>query len=248
MQAALPSKLKEDAIVEALLEIQFESDDLGEIVIGRLSDFDQWSGCSSQRLNASNIPEGIRDSDPALRYQPVIERRSQDGASNARIGSHVLSYHAYAPYLGWSEFRPKLFSIVDELFKKTTNLRITRLGFRYINYLQSGKHSVESPADLTLSIMLGEEPIVGGFNLSYLDTISKHHHILTRVVSPDFIESATRPDDVVCAADIDVFTAKDFTTGVKEDILKWIEDAHTAEKEAFFCLFKKDTIELLKSE
>jgi len=248
MSAVLPTKLKDDAIVEALLEIQFDSDDLGEIVIGRLTDFDLWNGYSVARLSAANIPENIRDADPSLRFQPVIERRSQDERSNVRIGSHVLSYHVYVPYPGWVDFKPRLDAIVEELFNKMTNLQVTRLGFRYINYLQSGKHHIGTSKDLSLNIQLGGQSIVSGFNLSYIDAPSKHHYVLTKVASPDFVEVNQRPVDLVCAADIDVFSTKDFVTDNLSDVVSWIDEAHTIEKEAFFCLFEQSTINKLNVE
>ena len=108
MAASLPKKLKQDAIVEALLQIQFNSNEQSEIVIGRLSDSDLWSGYSTTRLGPANLPESIRETDESLRYEAVLNKQSQDNTNAARIGSHVISYHAYAPYLGWEEFQLKL--------------------------------------------------------------------------------------------------------------------------------------------
>lgn len=248
MQTVLPNKLKDDAIVEALLEIQFDSDDLGEIVIGRLTDFDLWSGYSVARLSAANIPENIRSADLSLRFQPVIERRSQDGGSNVRIGGNVLSYHVYAPYPGWSDFKLRVNAIVKELFNKVTNLQVSRLGFRYINYLQKDRHCINSIEDLSLNIQLGEKPVVSGFNLSHIKEMSESHYVLIKVASPEFIEGNQCPTDLVCVADIDVFSTKNFVADSFSVVEKWIEEAHAIEKRAFFSLFKQDTINKLKEE
>jgi len=248
MQAALPAKLKDDAIVEALVEIQFDSDDIGEIVIGRLSDSELWNGYSAQRLSASNIPENIRDNDPALRFQPIIERRSQDSKSNVRIGSHVLSYHVYAPYPGWPEFKSRLESIIETLFNLTNNLRVTRLGLRYINYLDMEKHHIGSLKDLTLNIQRKEDSIVSGFNLAYIDVPSTQHHVLTRIATPDFIDVNSRPKDIVGAVDIDVFTTKDFVSDNALAVKQWLTKAHDIEKDAFFCLFEQKTLDQLIEE
>ena len=242
MPANLPTKMKNDAIVEALLEIQFESDDIGEIVIGRLSDADEWNGYSTNRLNSANIPENIREKDPGLRFQPVIERRAQDGTSTARIGSHVLSYHVYAPYSGWKNFEPKLTSIIELLFNKTTNLRVSRLGFRYINFLQSGPHNLSGLTELSLKIQLQDAQLNDDINLAYQTKPTHEHNVTLRVASPNFINADIRPKDLVCVADVDVFTPEDFSVSDKKHVIQWMKDAHEIEKSSFFSLFTKEKI------
>ena len=124
MTTALPEKLKQDAIVESLLEIQFDSSEQSEIVIGRLSDLDLWSGYTTTRLGPANLPESIREVDASLRYQAVLERRSQNQTDAVRIGSHVIAHHIYAPYIGCNEFQPKLESVIHLLFEKLPNITV----------------------------------------------------------------------------------------------------------------------------
>ena len=248
MTESLPNKIKDDAIVEALLEIQFQSDDIGEVVIGRLSDIDELASYTTNRLGTSNIPEALRDSDPQLRFQPVIEKRAKDEKSTVRIGSHVLSYHVYAPYLGGEQFEQKLSSIINILVNKTTNFQATRLGFRYINFLQSKKHHITSIDDLTLTIQLNEQRLTSGVNLAYVSSPAEAHNTMLRVATPDFMTEKNIPDDLVCIADIDVHTPAGFIASDAESVMQWVKEAHELEKQSFFSLFNKKLIEELREE
>ena len=248
MRKSLPNKIKDDAIVEALLEVQFHSDDIGEVVIGRLSDIDELAGYTTNRLGTSNVPEALRENDPQLRFQPVIEKRAKDEKSTVRIGSHVLSYHVYAPYLGGEQFEHKLSSIINILVSKTTNFQATRLGFRYVNFLQSKKHHITSINDLALTIQLNDQRLTDGVNLAYLSSPTKMHNIMLRVATPDFVAEKNIPDDLVCIADVDVHTPVGFIANDAESVIDWVKEAHELEKKSFFSLFNKELIEKLKEE
>jgi len=244
---APPKKIKNDAIVEALLEIKFDSDDLNEVIVGRLSDLALWSNYTSTRLNVSNIPEAIRDSDTNLRYEPVIERKSQDSLNTVKIGSHVISYHVYAPYPGWETFLPKLISIIESLYDKTTNLTVRRLGLRYINFIRSTKHYLHGINELSLKVLLQDEQVSEGINLAYFTKHSDQHGVLLRLASPEFVD-AIKPEDTVCVADVDVFTPNEFSTQNLQVVKDWISSAHKIEKESFFSLIPSDVLEKLKQE
>lgn len=248
MPTNLPVKLKNDAIAEALFEIQFESDELGEVIIGRLSDSEDWNGYSTTRLGTSNIPETLRDSDPKLRFQPVIERRAEDGSGTVRIGSHVISFHTYAPYPGWANFEPKLLSMINLLVDKTTNLRVSRLGFRYVNFLQSGLHNLNSISDLTLKIELKDLRLTDGINLAYLTTSTDSHNVMLKVATSNFVNLDTVPNDLVCIADVDVFSPAQYEVNDSDSISQWLNQAHDIEKSSFFSLFPDALVEELKEE
>jgi len=64
MTSDLPQLLKQDAIIESLLELRFEHSQVGEVVVGRLAAAQEWSDYHSQRLPFSDLPQSIRDADP----------------------------------------------------------------------------------------------------------------------------------------------------------------------------------------
>jgi uncharacterized protein (TIGR04255 family) len=114
----VPNKLKDDAIIEALLEVRFDlpSSVLPELFFGRLAE--TWNTFTQQRLPSADFPSVMRRFDPNLRFQPSIELQDPTGKRRVRIGPYSFSYHHYAPYPGWdSSFGPELNEAVDALFK-----------------------------------------------------------------------------------------------------------------------------------
>jgi uncharacterized protein (TIGR04255 family) len=76
----LPERIDPDAIIEALVEFRFEHSELPELMLGRLLDAQLWEGHTQTRLPTADIPQPIREMDPNLRYQPLVELRKSDGA------------------------------------------------------------------------------------------------------------------------------------------------------------------------
>ena len=51
---SLPKKLKKDAILESLFEIQFDTSEIQEVLIGRISSADIWKKFTTNRLPIAN--------------------------------------------------------------------------------------------------------------------------------------------------------------------------------------------------
>ena len=213
-----------------------------------MSDTELWAGYSTARLGPANLPESIREVDESLRYQPVLNKRSQDETDAVRIGSHVISYHMYAPYLGWEEFQARLNSVAGLLFDRVPNITIKRLGFRYVNFLTSTQHEINDFGELSLKVNLSEAPVTDGINLTLGKTLSDSHHSISKVVSSNFLALAVIPENLVCAIDIDIFTPANYSTSSIDDVSAWVEQAHIFEKEAFFSFLSQDTIDKLTEE
>ena len=142
MATRIPSKLKDDSIVEAICEIRFECKELPEIVLGRLSDCNQWDKYDTKRLPAANIPEAVRAQDANLHFSPVIELLHKDGYNRIRIGGNVISLHIAGKYCGWKKYKEQLDTLFTCLFDKLSNVSISRIGFRYVNALTAARHKI----------------------------------------------------------------------------------------------------------
>src|SRR5215831_19443967 len=135
----LPKKLKKDAILEAICELRFETGELDELVVGRLSENAPWESFTRIRLPLSDFPPPLRKADANLRYQPLVELRDPNSPRLVKIGSNVISAHVMAPYCGWTAYRPHLYEVLNVLFKKF-QVRLQRIGLRYINAITPRDH------------------------------------------------------------------------------------------------------------
>lgn len=237
----IEKKLANDAIVEALLEVRFESNDQPEFIFGKLGDLEEWKGFQVIRLPIADIPLQIRASDPNLKFQALYELKSPDGKLAVRIGGSSISMHAYAPYLGWGEYEPLLRGMVAALFAKIKEVKVTRLGLRYINFLRSSVHFVSAESELALSLTVKGDAIIDRLNIGYL-VERDQHYIMTRCISPGFVEGGGKPDDLVAAIDVDVYTKSGYTSSDVDSVCEWIGSAHNLEKEAFFSLLPDNVL------
>jgi uncharacterized protein (TIGR04255 family) len=242
----LPTKLKEDAIVEALFEIRFEppTTAIPELFFGKLAE--SWRGFSSHRLPAADFPAPMKRLDENLRYQPSFELRDVSGNRFVRFGSFVFTYHQLAPYPGWDVFGRELKNAAAALFSAIPNISIKRMGLRYINALEV-KHGVFGVDQLKLSIKTGGADLKESLNLNYLVPLANECSAMVRLATPDLIQG-NLPERSSFIFDIDVFTSGKFEASSVTAAKDWLDKAHKEEKTIFFSLLREDIIEQLRAD
>jgi uncharacterized protein (TIGR04255 family) len=245
-----PKKLKPDAVAEALCEVRFEckeSADAPELVIGRLTDFDKWEGLERRRLPASDIPLALRNADPNLKHQPSIELIEKDGPRRVKLGSNAASFHRFAPYVGWEAFKPELDEMIDFLFSSFSDVKTTRIGFRYIDTFTKEEHGVSGISDLDLNVFISGEEITSSVNINYVKRPAPGHLITIRVASPDLVNAPSKPN-LAAMVDIDVYTPPADQMSDSGEVKDWVDAAHTYMKYEFFKLFTDDMMKRLVEE
>ena len=237
-KTAVPKKLKQDAIVEAVFEIRFALPpaSLSEVILGRLADHETWEGYEQRRMFAAQVPDQIRQIDPSFRFQPLLELVPQTKELSVRIGPQVLSFHRMKPYVGWEKFKPELLDALDALFKAAKRPTITRLGLRYINALRPDDHAVKSISDLSMVLKIGDKPIGSNVNVNLSQDLPNNSQCTIRIATPEYVQGELPPGTSVFV-DVDVFTKDTFSSTDKQTVVNWLDFAHTQEKEHFFCLF-----------
>jgi len=240
---AVPKKLKNDAIVEAIFEIRFETATIPEILFGRLADYEPWRAFTQLRLPTYEIPAPLRQVDPNLRFQAVYELFNEHLA--VRVGPQVISYHRRVPYEGWERFQPEVRETITGLFEKADGLVIRRLGLRYLNALRSDLHSIGSISDLDLEIQVASERVLANVNLNFTVDVASDTACTVRIATPEFIQGKLPPNSSVYV-DVDVFTKDGFETKERSPVESWVAVAHGKEKEEFFRLLTDRSVKALE--
>lgn len=249
MTSALPKKLKSDAILEALLEIRFEppATAVAEIMVGRLADTPDWKGFNSVRLPMADIPAPMRLADPNLRYLPSIELVSGDGSVSVRVGPNVIAYSRRGNYPGWAVFDRELKVVVGRLYDVLPNVRVSRLGLRYINALRTDLHQVGSVDDMAISASVSGEKITDSLNLNFKTRVGTEFETMSRIATVDMAEGNI-PEFATIIVDVDVYTGGDFSKADAAAVTNWVDGAHRFEKESFFKALGADATERLREE
>jgi uncharacterized protein (TIGR04255 family) len=243
----IPAKLKDDAIVEAVLEVRFDMTTIPEVLLGRLADCPSWKGFEQGRMPTYEIPAFLRQADPNLRYQPVFELHNAEKNRTVRIGDHVLSYHRLAPYESWTKFKPELDAAIDALFAKADGLTIRRLGLRYINAMRPELHGISSISELDLTVAVESEAVAGNVNVNFTSDLSDDTQCTVRVATIEFVQGTLPPNSRVLI-DVDVFSKEAFKTKDAQKVKQWVQAAHTMEKEQFFRLLTDTTIDAIEEK
>jgi uncharacterized protein (TIGR04255 family) len=243
--ATLPDRLKKDAIFEALFDVRFTCTDLPEVIIGKLAGHNQWKGWNVQRLVFADIPAAVRQQDPTLQYQPLMELRSNSGRL-VRIGERSLSCHTLAPYPGWTAWQPELATTMEVLYSAFENLQVTRFGLRYINGL-SPEHFINGVGELLISVTVADAALVGPLLLHYQHERDAEHVAVVRVASREFVTNP-QPSNLSAIVDVDIFTPANFVSPGVESAKMWLGRAHEFAKEEFFRLIPSDILKKLRED
>lgn len=244
----IPEKLKDDAIIEVVCQVQFASPDVPEVLVGRLSDFPDASGYELNQLPLTEIPAPIRRADPALRAQPLLQLKHADGRL-MQIGERVMSAHVVGVnrYPGWKSFRLQVKGMVQQLFGKAPGVRIESLSLRYINALVKARHSIDSPQALNLQVAVANKPFDGPINLAFVEREGPGHVVTTRIADTAFVQGPL-PGGTSVIVDVEVVANGLKRVGSEVEVLEWIETAHDLEKRAFFKLIPREALSTLVEE
>lgn len=244
MNPELPKLLKQDAIVESLLEVQFEHNQVGEVILGRLAAADGWMDYQSSRLPYADLPQSIRDADPNLRFQPILQLQNASATEVVKIGSKVISLHRLGGYPGWDNFRERAKKLIEILLHAVPDIHITRIGLRYVNSLLPA-HGFDSFWDMNIDFKVDGERPAESVAANYRYSADDNCTVQVAIAHPVYVNGPIVPGSVALV-DVDVFTQKALGNATKEQLLHWLDNAHNIEKQAFFKLWPSDKLDLQK--
>jgi len=236
----LPEKLKIDSIAEAVCEIRFDSEEVPELILGKLAAIDVWKGYEAQRLPIADMPATMRINDPHLRHQAIMQLTSEEDNRIVRLGTNMLAYNNIGKYAGWDAYYTDIKRVTKALFEAIPNIKITRLGLRYINALNKGDHRISSINDLKMRVEVGDEVLTDNINLNYKKVFKDSHEVFVRLSTPSLLKQVDV--DLNVLVDLDLYSQDVSNLQELDGVNKWIDEAHTFEKKEFFSLFPEDVL------
>ncbi|MPZ35594.1 MAG: TIGR04255 family protein [Rhodospirillales bacterium] len=233
--ARLPKKLKKDAILEALVEVRFESNEVEEIIIGRLSDTRKWKAFERKATPVAELPQTVRIQNAAFKFSPLVEFWSPDKRAAVKIGGNVASLHILSPYPGWAEFRKQIGTLLSAMKKAIPGCQVSRLGLRYINALNATDHHIEKMEDLNYRLEVAGKAPAGPVHFQIEKQLSDAMKSALRVAGQEYVQGNI-PDGTAAFVDVDVFTPVGYTLPLGPEVSAWFAEAHKREKGEFFAL------------
>ena len=231
MNEKLPAKVENCPIIDALIEIRFETTLVRSAVFGVIysSIMDEYQG-RVINLPILQLPEQIRDVDPTLKFKPLY--RIEGDRFIVQIGPDVLCISSKIPYVGWNAFVRHSSKIIHKIISSNIIKRVVRIGHRYVNFFEG-----DITDRLTLSFSMTEG--YDAENILIRSEVKDGEFVDTLQYSNNATYKATQSscEQHGSLIDIDVFRENDdncFIFNVEEEINK----AHSCGKKLFFSLLK----------
>lgn len=236
----LPKKITPCPIVEAIIEIRFESDLPGDAVFGIAYNAFKNEYSSVKKLPISQIPETIRSKDANLIFSPHYSLQKEN--FSLQIGPKVFSLANTKEYSGWGLFSEKAYEVFNKILQLEIVKQIIRIGLRYVNIFED----LDIYKKSKLKMILHEN----SFNASKLNLTAEVSgdncvHLLKMINNAEvMIENNTLSGSII---DIDTIP-ENFSGSFFDNMKEFIEKAHVEEKKLFFSLLKDDFLESLNPE
>lgn len=134
MSVNLPTKLLKGPLVDVTFEIRFDTSlPLSSILPGHL--FSALSGTSIERLPHAEIPQQIRNNEPALQFMPLVRINTENYVIG--VSDKSLQVSCVLPYLGWGEFKSKILEVLGVVKQLSVVGNVTRYSLKYTDILSS---------------------------------------------------------------------------------------------------------------
>lgn len=223
----LPKNINPCPIVDALIEVRFDTRINANAVFGMIYSVLQKDFPRVETLPILQLPEIVRTSDPNLKYKPYY--KISDERFVIQIGPDVISISSFPEYLGWNCFSKTIFNVLSKIEGIGIIDIVERIGIRYINFFE---HNIFEKINLKVSI--GSEDIL------YKNTI-----IRTEIEQGEYssylqiANNANINGKHGSIIDIDTFLTKNLKSFSSRNV-DIINIGHLKEKELFFSLLKPE--------
>ncbi len=235
-----PTKITPDPIIDAVVELRFNSSVPEDAVLGMLFSQIKSKYKEFKKLPVADLPREFRINDPNLQFNPHYQ--CEVGQYKLSVGPKVVSLTNPGKYAGWKEdFFPELSFVLKHLKDSNIADNFTRIGIRYIDFFELNIFD-----KINLSISLHGKPLDAlqqTFNV-----IFKNEDFLTRVQVVNNITARvgnTNKFGSVIDTDTYIESKKGFSF---EGIEKTIDNCHESSVKLFFDLLNKEFIETLNPE
>ncbi len=232
-----PIKLENPPIIDAIIEIRFESSMAPEILPGMIaSELKEMITVPVSSLPILQIPDQVRNTDPLIKYSPYFKAEIDNYL--IQFGSRVVAVSSKIPYEGWKEFLEKSRVILDKIFTIDESLRFIRVAIRKVNFfpfdvIERSTLNISSPIEL-------QSKQYNHTEIFYKDDLK-----IRVVVANDAFKNTPDTEPVKGSIlDIDsFFDCNLVSSGNEDEIINLLGEAHKEGNYLFFDLLNNDLIE-----
>lgn len=236
----LPKRIETCPIVEAILEVRFDSDLPSDAVFGVAYEKLREKFGEVTNLPIRQVPQAILESDPSFKFKPHY-KLGNAGPCFVHIGPRVFSLITNTPYPGWTTFSTQFKETFTVLRDAGIFKTLTRFGARYINFFETVDVFDQVTLEVTVNgvrLKSPEETVRARVELN------GYTNILQVVNHANWKSKEGKKKGSV----IDIDTHISGTVEQKALLDTHLDGTHNTEKQIFFNLLKPDVLATLKPE
>ncbi len=237
-QVSLPKRVRNCPIIEAVLEVRFETEFDHDAVYGSVYSIVKSEWAKGEKLPITEIPTFIRDAEPTLKFSPHY--RLTKGNLLLQIGPAVISIVSKPPYVGSEALFQEFNSVFDKLSEAEIFQKFIRVGVRYIDFFDNN--------------------IFDGLNCNFtlcgIPTHPQKTHIQTTIEGNNGfnlnLQLAGRviteiPNQAGFVFDVDTVCELKESASI-EDVKQLLKSGHIQQKQLFFSLLKPEILAIMEPE
>lgn len=240
MNCKLPLYLEKCPLVDALIEVRFETTIIGSAIFGIIYNLiqDDYKNSTVTNLPILQIPEQIRKNDPDLKFKPLYRIESEQYV--IQIGDNVLCISSKIPYVGWKELSKRTKNLIEKISEAKIISRISRIGHRYVNFFEG-----DIIDKLTIS-----RPSIKGYqsnNILIRTEVKEDDDFIDVVqITNSAIYKPPHYTNQISGSIIDIDSSKEYKNNYfLENLEAEINKVHICEKKIFYSLLSEDLLNSL---
>lgn len=234
----LPKRVKNCPILEAILEVRFETGFDNDAVYGSVYSVVKSDWAKGDKLPITEIPHFIRESDPALRFSPHY--RLTKGDLLLQIGPAVISLVSKNPYVGSEVLFQEFDTVFDKLSKTDIFQRFVRVGVRYIDFFDNNIFDGLNCSFALCGIPTHPQKTLVRTVIEGNDGFDLTLQLAGRVVTET-------PNQTGFVFDVDTACELNDSASI-EEVKRLLKSGHTQQKQLFFSLLKPETLAMMEPE
>lgn len=243
---SIPKRLKDEPLIEAIWQVQFDDAQIGDVLPGILygSLQREYGDMNFIRLPAADIPPLVAQIDQNLRFAAKFRIEYLNSPLLWQIGDHIVTVNCRKPYIGWRKFKEAILGLVENLKTSGINLQATRHSLRYIDLLML--ESVPDISSINLQMKLGGHEVLHN-NLQMRLEIPEDGYVhVIQIATP---ANANLPEGPATGTLVDIETFSTTPLQGWDELDVQMEELHDRSKEIFFMdILRKETIERFDPE
>lgn len=237
-QVELPKRVRNCPIIEAVLEVRFETGFDHDAVYGSVYSIVKSDWAKGVKLPITEIPQFLREADQTLKFSPHYRLTKENLL--LQIGPSVISIVCKPPYVGSEVLFQEFNTVFDKLSKAEIFQRFIRVGVRYIDLFDN-------------NIFDG---LKCSFTLCGIQTHPQRTHIRTVIEGNDGFNLTLQlaghvvtetPEQTGFVFDVDTACELEKSPSI-EEVKQLLKSAHIQQKQLFFGLLKPEMLAMMEPE